>query len=230
MTTLKAARELTGTLTNASKMPGLASPSLSTSACKVGSKLRGVKGSPCEGCYARRIEVFRPNVKKAWSANLEKVEEALSSPRACEAYIAAMVLQIEAYRKRDPKRGRYFRWHVAGDLQSLSHFEMILEVVKRTPDVAHRLPTQERGVLKSFFSEPGAGLPENLVVRVSTPKRNTPALGNLPEGVASSTVADKDRLESVPGLHCPATLGAGECGDCRACWNRKVRHIVYRRH
>lgn len=226
--TLKVAREITGTLTDASKMPGLASPSLSTSACRVGSRLRNVKGTPCEGCYARRIEAFRPNVKRSWASNLAKLETALSRPAARELYVQAMVLQIEAYRAKHPEAGRYFRWHVAGDLQSVEHLELIAEVVRRTPEVSHRLPTQEVRVLMSWLRE--NSVPENLVVRLSMPRRNTPATGELPAGVASSTVVDRERLEGFPGHHCPATLGSGECGECRACWDRNVRHIVYRRH
>lgn len=83
-------------------------------------------------------------------------------------------------------------------------------------------------MVKAYLNE-GRRIPANLVVRISTPKRNTPALGGV-NGVASSTVADRDKLDKVPGHLCPATLGSGECGDCRACWDRKVRHIVYRRH
>jgi hypothetical protein len=228
--TLKAARALTGTLTNASKMPGLASPSLPTRACRVGSILRGVKGSPCEGCYARRIESYRANVARAWEANLSKLEAALSCPESREAYVAAMVLQIEAHRAKNPESGRYYRWQVAGDLQSVAHLELVAEVARRTPEVRHWLATQQHAEVAAWTRE--NELPANLVVRLSMPRRNTPAVGVLPAGVASSTVADKEKLPEVPGHHCPATLpgGNGECGSCRACWERSVRHVVYRRH
>ena len=48
---LKEAKEITGGLSNPSKMPGKAY-SIPASRCNVGSRLAKVKGSVCEGCYA----------------------------------------------------------------------------------------------------------------------------------------------------------------------------------
>ena len=48
---IKQAKEITGSLTRTSKMPGL-SYSLPAWECKTGSKLRKIKGSVCASCYA----------------------------------------------------------------------------------------------------------------------------------------------------------------------------------
>ena len=48
---VKDAKEITGSLTRTSKMPGL-SYSLPAWECKTGSKLRKVKGSVCASCSA----------------------------------------------------------------------------------------------------------------------------------------------------------------------------------
>ena len=51
---VKDAKEITGSLTRTSKMPGL-SYSLPAWECKTGSKLRKIKGSVCASCYALRV-------------------------------------------------------------------------------------------------------------------------------------------------------------------------------
>ena len=48
---VKDAKEITGSLTRTSKMPGL-SYSLPAWECKTGSKLRKIEGSTCYDCYA----------------------------------------------------------------------------------------------------------------------------------------------------------------------------------
>ena len=48
---VKEAKQITGSLTRTSKMPGL-SYSLPAWECKTGSKLRKIKGSVCASCYA----------------------------------------------------------------------------------------------------------------------------------------------------------------------------------
>ena len=62
---IKEAKEITGSMTRTSKMPGL-SYSLPAWECQTGSKLRLVPTSPCFGCYALKGNYTRyPAIKAA---------------------------------------------------------------------------------------------------------------------------------------------------------------------
>jgi hypothetical protein len=189
-----------------SKMPGT-SYAIDAFACKTGSKLAMVKGTPCNQCYARKLQKLRPSVDKGWKANLEKWNRART-----EQWVQAMVFQIE-------RNGTsYHRWFDSGDLQSKKMLMAIVRVARLTPQVNHWLPTQERDMLK------GVELPDNLVVRLSGSKVN----GIAPNGLNTSTVFDK--VGEAIGHECPAPQQGGKCDQCRACWSKQVKNVAYRKH
>ena len=142
------AKQITGSLTRTSKMPGL-SYSLPAWECKTGSKLRKVKGSVCSACYALKGNYTRYKaIKAAQYDRLEKIKNSL--------WVAAMVVQV--------KRQKYFRWHDAGDVQDLDHLKKIYEVCELTPDVKHWMPTREAWIKNHLDRKPA-----NLVIRFSPP-------------------------------------------------------------
>jgi len=142
---VKEAKQITGSMTRTSKMPGL-SYSLPAWECKTGAKLAKVAGSVCAGCYAMKGNYTRyPAIKAAQYVRLK----AISDPR----WVDAMVAQI--------KNQKWFRWHDAGDVQSHEHMQKILEVCRLTPDTKHWLPTQER----QYLPDPEE-VPANLVIRL----------------------------------------------------------------
>ena len=145
---VKEAKQITGSLTRTSKMPGL-SYSLPAWECKTGSKLRKVKGSVCSACYALKGNYTRYKaIKAAQYDRLEKIKNSL--------WVAAMVVQV--------KRQKYFRWHDAGDVQDLEHLKKIYSVCKLTPEVKHWMPTREAWIKNHLASKP-----DNLVIRFSPP-------------------------------------------------------------
>jgi hypothetical protein len=145
---VKEAKQITGSLTRTSKMPGL-SYSLPAWECKTGSKLRKVKGSVCSACYALKGNYTRYKaIKAAQYDRLEKIKNSL--------WVAAMVVQV--------KRQKYFRWHDAGDVQDLEHLKKIYSVCKLTPEVKHWMPTREAWIKNHLASKPS-----NLVIRFSPP-------------------------------------------------------------
>ena len=114
-------------------------------------------------------------------------------------WVAAMVAQIN--------RQKYFRWHDAGDIQDLDHLNKIFEVCELTPQTNHWMPTREAWV-KDHLDR----APKNLVIRFSPPmigQENT----TWPN---SSMVVEKDAT-------CPAPSQGNSCGDCRACWDPKIK-------
>ena len=142
----KDAVKITGSMPRTKKMPGLRY-SQPAREWQSGSKLRLVKGTPCYGCYALKGNYTRyPAIKKAQYYRLNSLTH--------DSWVMAMVAQI--------KRQKWFRWHDAGDVQSVDHMNKIMEVCQQTPFTRHWLPTQERRYLPD-----GATVPDNLVIRLS---------------------------------------------------------------
>ena len=198
---VKDAKEITGSLTRTSKMPGL-SYSLPAWECKTGSKLRKVKGSVCASCYALKGNYTRYKAIKA--AQYRRLE-AINHPQ----WVEAMAARI--------KNLKWFRWHDAGDVQSKEHMAKILEVCKLTPDTKHWLPTQER----PFLPAPEE-VPANLVIRLSRSKI---------DGPSSKAWSHESGVTTETGARtCPAPDQKGKCLDCRKCWDKEVQTVVYGKH
>ena len=198
---IKEAKEITGSMTRTSKMPGL-SYSLPAWECKTGAKLVKVPGSVCAGCYAMKGNYTRyPAIKAAQYKRLASI----SKPE----WVMAMVIQI--------KRQKYFRWHDAGDIQSPEHLQKIFEVCKLTPSVKHWMPTREAQFLKDI--DP-AQVPDNLIIRMSSHMIDQGPVKFWPH---TSTVGSSSRT-------CPAPDQGGKCGDCRSCWNKEIPNIEYGKH
>ena len=196
---VKEAQAITGSMTRTSKMPGL-SYSLPAWECQTGSKLRKVKGTPCYGCYALKGNYTRyPAIREAQYKRLASLVH--------DSWVTAMVAQV--------KRQRWFRWHDAGDVQSVDHMNKIMEVCRQTPLTRHWLPTQERRYLPD-----GAMVPDNLVIRLSGSKVDGP-----PPSAWSHTSAVVTKNAS-----CPSAKQGGKCLSCRNCWNKNIKHISYGKH
>jgi len=235
---LQAAWDDVGGLSKPSKMPGW-STSIPASRCIVGSALRLVSGSVCADCYALKGRYVFPDVQSA----LERRYARLDSP----TWVKSMATLINALCVRVP----YFRWFDSGDIQSVAHLARIIEVVRRTPTVAHWLPTREyktvlRTLGQSSIASDGTiatgtdNLPSNLTIRLSAHMVDgLPPIGigrwwlpvstvhtdALPRGIGSvpSPLVDGATL-------CEAPSRGGHCGDCRMCWNPTVAWVSYHKH
>jgi len=208
---VKEAKKITGSMTRTKKMPGL-SYSLPAWECITGKKLRAVKGSVCAGCYALKGNYTRyPAIKAAQYYRLATLME--------PDWIPAMVAQV--------KRQKWFRWHDAGDLQSVQHLKNIFEVCKLTPATRHWLPTREARFLK--LMDPDI-IPANLVIRMSShmidqgPVKSWPWTSTVqsPGAMRSSHVQDSRQ--------CPVKDQGNRCLDCRSCWSREVPNVTYPKH
>jgi hypothetical protein len=227
--TIKLANAITGGLGNASKMPGR-TYGTPAEACQVGSKLRKVAGSVCEGCYAFKgfYAAYAKTIKPAQYRRLES----LGHPQ----WVDAMAVLVG--------RETWFRWHDSGDVQSVEHLARICEVARRTPNTNHWLPTREYAIVKEYRAGGGV-IPPNLVVRLSAHKVDGPAPSGF--GLPTSTVTtgasegcdcgDCGRLPTSTvttgaseGWQCPARTQNNECGECRACWTPEVANVAYPVH
>ena len=197
----KEALQITGSLSRPSKMPGFAY-GIPAKECKTGSILRKVKGSTCEKCYALKGCYVFPQTQDAQYKRLNSIKH--------PAWVKAMTALINS------KKSKFFRWHDSGDIQDLKHLAKIFEVARRSPDVAHWMPTREAWVKPYLDRAPG-----NLVIRFSMPMVDQEAARSWPH---TSTVV------SGSGRTCPAPDQDNACGACRACWDPSVRNVAYGKH
>ena len=199
---IKTAKQITGSLSKPSKMPGW-SYGLPAKECKTGGKLQKGPGSTCYDCYALKgCYVFKV-VQDAQYYRLKAIKNRL--------WVQAMAMQI------NNKRSKEFRWHDSGDVQDLKHLAKIFKVCKLTPSVDHWLPTREAWV-KKFI--PAA--PANLNIRFSMPMIDQEAAAGWPN---TSTVTRDSKK-----ANCPAPQQGNECKDCRACWDKSIKNISYLAH
>jgi hypothetical protein len=207
---LKEAKETVGSLGKPSKMP---CPSYNTPAtlCVTGSRLRKIKGSTCNKCYAMRGNYVRPNVQ----LGLKKRFDAFKKNN----FVDAMSLMINRY----AIKSGYFRWFDSGDLNSISMLEKIVMVCHSTPKIKHWLPTREVKIVKDYLKI-YKKFPSNLLVRVSAPMIDGKPLKSFKW---TSTVHHK---KNHIGHDCPARFQENKCMDCRACWDRKVKNVSYHKH
>ena len=206
ITTKAQAEAVCGKLSYPSKMPGPAY-SISNKFCNTGGKLRKVKGSVCEKCYAGRNNYLWPAVQQSMATRLAT----LTHPQ----WVDAIVFLIT------DSRCSHFRWHDSGDLQNAAHLEQICEVARRLPGVGFYLPTKEKALVKRYLRT--KTFPANLVVRVSAAMID----GDPPDMPHTSVVVRSTRND---GPTCPAKQQGNKCGDCRACWDPSVKNIYYPYH
>jgi hypothetical protein len=155
-------------------------------------------------------------VNNAWAKNHDKTIEAIDND--ADAWCQAIAWQI--LKSGDD----HFRWFDSGDLQSIKMLQAIVDVCRMTPRVKHWLPTREVGIVSRFRGS----LPNNLVIRVSSPMIDQRPIKGLPRGVKTSTV----HKNSKPvGFICEASkVSPPNCGPCRACWQRDVKSVSYPLH
>lgn len=225
--------KLIGGFSRPSKMPCFCY-GISALKCGVGSILAKIDGTVCSICYARKGQYRMDNVAKAHARRLDLIEEDIG------AWTENMVRALSfAYRAKDGKDQRVFRWHDSGDLQSLEHLDAIVEIARALPSIQFWLPTREYATVRDWTGWKGAPepqswagsllrkakrpFPDNLVVRVSAAMRGAPA-PYLPGCVGSSV----DNPEA--DFQCGAYERGGECGPCRKCWDPTVRDVSYPPH
>jgi len=205
----KESKSINGGLTSTSKMP-CKSYSLPTEACITGFKMAQIPGSICSTCYADKgfYKMYQNTVKPSQFARLDSINNPL--------WVDSMVNSIGS--------DEYFRWHDSGDLQSLAHFEKIVEVAIKTPECKHWLPTREYAIIKDYKTS-GKKIPKNLIVRLSAmyPDKRVTIPASL-TGFANVTVSNVHTstvslVQNNLGKACNAPNQNGECQACRLCWS-----------
>jgi len=200
-----------GGFSSPSKMPCYAY-SIPAQECGIGKQMRSVVGSVCSKCYALKGRYVFGNVKNALYRRFNTLKK--------EFWVEAFAFVVNF------KKWTFFRFHDAGDLQGVWHLENIVKVAKLCPNCKFWLPTREASILNEYMENIG-DMPENLTVRVS----GTMIDGKPPIGLAQKWNLCVSSVSSDPSeVNCHSFKNEGKCGDCRACWDKNVFEIVYKKH
>lgn len=169
----------------------------------------------CSGCYATEGFYRMPTVKDVRAENRKDWQR--------KEWVAEMIAEI-SNQTPDDKGKRYFRWFDSGDVYHPDLAKKIFEVMKWTPNVKHWLPTKSYKVPKiKKYLENMKQLP-NVSVRYSSDSIN----GEYDAIHGSTVIPDADF--PTKARVCGAYDNDGKCGDCRSCWNKKVKVIAYPAH
>jgi hypothetical protein len=209
---LPTARDITGGLSEPSKMPCKAY-STPAARCITGARLAAESpDSHCAHCYAKRGHYLFPDPRRA----LERRFASLRHPQ----WIEAMTTLIHA------SDHRHFRWHDSGDLQGVWHLDNIAAIARRLSSVRYWLPTREYGMVERWLAS--SRRPRNLIIRLSGhlfdtyPLKLARRLGVLASGAHSKGAKIPDGI-----FECKAHERGNHCGPCRACWDPKVFAVSY---
>ena len=228
-TSLNQAYDTVGGLSKPGKMP-THGWSIPASRCNVGCKLAHQAGSAGFGCYANKGRYGFPNVQNAMERRYQRWK------KNRKRWVDAMCYIME--NNKVIQETKVFRWFDSGDLQGEVMLDDINEIAWRSGDVRFWLPTKEYGVVKNYSKE----VAPNLNIRISHPKLNSSYPSNVFVDYTNSSIYDytnssiykKDRLGEVPSgaKVCPATVPGNprKCGDCRNCWDKDVKEVVYIYH
>lgn len=162
----------------------------------------------CKGCYAVGGFYRMPGAVAARQHNREDWKR--------PEWVDEMVEAIGD----DP----YFRWFDSGDMYNLRLAQKICEVVRRTPNTKHWIPTRMYKFAKFHSVIQWLNRQPNCVVRFSSDS----VTGETVESLYSSTIVPT--AKDGKGTVCEAYSRGGKCGDCRACWNRDIAVIAYPAH
>ena len=199
-------------LSQPSKMPCKSWSLPAWTTCPGARNADGSAVDACSMCYALQGRYTFGAVKEVRDHNLSDWTES--------DWTDAMVKAIG--------KGTYFRWFDSGDIYSPELAEKIFEVCQRTPNCAHWIPTRayKDSRIVPFLDKLNA-LP-NVVVRLSSDSID----GETIEGDNTSTIVEspEDFVSGKGRVLCRAYTRAGKCGNCRACFDKRVKIVFYPRH
>lgn len=199
---------ITGSLSRPSKMPGAGYGLPALTSCNMGAKYAKLRGSVCSECYACKGHYSLPTVIDAQTKRLNAIAHPL--------WVDGMVALIGRLKEK------HFRWHDSGDLISLEHLHKICLIAQLLPNYIFWLPTQEMKLVNRYRAT--QQIPSNLIIRISTPMID----GRIPKTDLCTSSVHKNF--PAQGFECKASQNNNKCGDCRACWDSKVKNVSYPHH
>jgi hypothetical protein len=194
-----------------SKLDGIRSWSLQAiDTCPGSIESPGVLVDACKGCYATTGFYVMDSVKAPRLHNREDWQRL----EWCDDMVAEL------------SQDEYFRWLDSGDLYSLALAEKVLEIMQRTPWCKHWLPTRMHKFPKFRQVLTDMQALKNVSVRFSSDSITGEYTKGLHGSVIVPTPGDAKRGVKL----CGAYDNNGQCGPCRACYDKRVKVIAYPAH
>lgn len=135
-------------------------------------------------------------------------------------WVSNMVLVIGSL-----EHSGYFRFFDSGDIQSIEHFDNICQIARNLPNIKFWLPTKEFSIVNNYVKSKKT-IPENLTVRLSAYMVDGP----LPIALAKKLNVVSSGVSTNDDFTCPASKQNNMCLDCRMCWNRTIKTVIYKKH
>ena len=102
-----------------------------------------LKGVPCgKDCYAMKAYRTYPNVRKRWDSNLALYKASVSD------YFSSIINWLENH-----KQTRFFRWHVAGDIQGIEYLQNMMWIADDFGDVKFLAFTKRHDLIAAHQGE-----------------------------------------------------------------------------
>jgi hypothetical protein len=163
----------------------------------------------CSGCYATTGCYNFPGTKAVRSDNKAAWQES--------DWVEVMVSKLA--------KQKHFRWFDSGDLYSLQLAEKVLEVMRRTPNTKHWLPTRMAKFPKFQPVLAAMQALANVMVRFSSD-----AVDGTFTSAHGSTIVPAGLPTPAGVTLCTAPQQDGKCLTCRACYDKSVPVIGYVAH
>jgi hypothetical protein len=129
---------------------------------------------------------------------------------------------------------KFFRFHTAGELETVAQLELYAQICRDTPDVTFYIYTRACDLLLKWvelLQTKGEEVPSNFVINLSEWNGNLAAYMDKPF-FKDCNVFIYDEKKNYKGVHCPATDKAGHetgitCAQCRRCMKKGHITAVY---
>lgn len=121
------------------------------------------------------------------------------------------------------------RWFDSGDIVDAEFFERMVDLCKKTPNVKHMAFTKKYEIVNEYIDKNGS-IPDNLNILFSAWDRlwEVPNPHNF--GMAYVDFNDKRMNPDIPkyAFVCPGREST--CSACGACFNKKLKAVVFHQH
>jgi len=165
----------------------------------------------CKDCYATKGFYNMPNVKDIREHNMKDWKR--------DEWEDEMVDLIS--------EEKYFRWLDSGDMYTVKLATKFHNVIKRTSNCKHWLPTRMYKFNKFKDILGKINKLSNVALRLSSDSLKGAKI-NM-KGFTTTTVVPKGTIAVKDAWLCPASNNNGKCGDCRVCWDKDIT-VAYIHH
>lgn len=173
----------------------------------------GLENVCAKDCYAMKAYKQYPNTRKAWDANY------IMATDFPELFFLHIHNELCKY------KGKYFRWHVAGDFLSREYYARCCKLALEFPQIRFLAFTKQYDIV-NYFADKKMIPSENFnVVFSSWPAYKMDNPHNFPVAWMNDKAGVEDRIPA-DSFVCP-----GSCDECYACWGfGKGQSVVFTQH